>query len=145
MRSRLLGLLIAATAILAVLFVYLLTLTREHDLDRVERNAENVEANTEAIFEQLGLLGCDWIRVDGADGNVSIHIRNPGEGDAEFVARVELERSTGERRGMLCETLHCTSGTVQICVACMVGESQTACRARLVAAWCQTHTCDECP
>lgn len=148
MRARILGVLIGCTAILAVVFVFVLTRTREKDLEQVARNTAMVQANTEAIFQQLARLGLDWIRVEGADGLVSVHVRNPGESDADFVERVERERADGDRSGVLCETLHCTSGTVQLCISCMVGESQAACQARLdalVAAWCQSHTCQECP
>lgn len=129
------------TTALVVLFLVVLADVRRKDLERVATNEET-------ILEGLSRMGMDFVRVRSPEGRITVHLRNPGETDQAFVARVDLEVNGGGLLSPLCETLHCTSGTVQVCVACMPGESMAACQARLdalVAAWCATHTCDECP
>ena len=100
--------------------------------------ATKVKALTEEV---------DYILVTLPDGKPVVVIRNPNESDKDWFERLDRILAGTESAGQICETLHCTIGTVQICITCMVGESQQDCERRLDAAvdtFCQTHDCEEC-
>lgn len=105
----------------------------------------NHGAAIEAIMAQQGF---DSLLVHKPDGSPVLVIRSPGESMESWFAnadRVQAGEDLGP--GVQCETLHCTSGDVRLCIACQLGESREDCRARLqdaIAVYCQTHSCDEC-
>ena len=108
-----------------------------------ERLAES-EHKIDALADALQI---DMITVIDPDGRVFVVVRSPNESAESWFKRADDVQSGLGTASQNCETLHCTNGTVTICISCMVGETPDECQARLdhaVDVYCQTHTCTEC-
>lgn len=98
-----------------------------------------LEAETAALLELSG----EYVTMTIPDGRIVVLIRESGESLEEFILRVDEVREGRRPVGQYCQTMHCDAPTgryeVTLCSTTQAGLDA------FIAAWCQTHTCDECP
>ena len=118
-------------AILVVLMLGLIFAVRRFDLGRV--------ADLEAVAEALE--SPQTIEFDDVNGRRWLMARGPGEQAESFVSRCD-QVYLGDARaaGEFCWESDCTFPPhVRICAGSQEDLDE------LVAAWCATHDCEECP
>lgn len=116
-------------------------------LQQSSRRAAANQSKLAAIFAKYEI---DHALIERPGEDPIVVIRDAKESDLEFVLRVDDAR-TGRIKALnlLCVTLQCGTETVQLCVACLVGETQQHCQERLDglhATYCDLHPgCTPCP
>lgn len=126
---------------LAVVMLCIWVFLHQRITDSAVKVLDDNQAGIRAIMANQ-----DYLEIRSDDGALYIIVRSEEESFESWYKRAD-EAQHGILSSQQCATLHCTNGVVTICIACMVGESERDCHARLeeaVAVYCQTHNCEEC-